>query len=283
MRFSKPKSIVLVFLIPVILYLTLYTWNWKTGHLDQLASYTGLEFVGWVLAPGKWLQHKTQDFWSRYIYLQQVEKKNQNLEQRLQELHLRLAELRNQAAEAERLRALLELNPPEDWDYQAARIIAHRTGPNSLLKTFLINKGTQQGIRKDMPVVTPKGVVGRVRRASLNFSTVLLLTDPNSHIPVLSQQTRNNAIIQGQGPDKSLQVKYVGQNAPLFSREQLVTSGLAGIFPKGLPVARVEQIRHSELSLFQQVLAKPLVELQNLEEVLLLKQKNQALEQEEGQ
>ncbi|MFW6388854.1 MAG: rod shape-determining protein MreC, partial [Desulfohalobiaceae bacterium] len=98
-----------------------------------------------------------------------------------------------------------------------------------------------------------------------------------------SQQTRNNAIIQGQGPDKSLQVKYVGQNAPLFSREQLVTSGLAGIFPKGLPVARVEQIRHSELSLFQQVLAKPLVELQNLEEVLLLKQKNQALEQEEGQ
>ncbi|MGM0423312.1 MAG: rod shape-determining protein MreC [Thermodesulfobacteriota bacterium] len=279
--FSKSKSILIIFLIPIILYLTLYTWNWKTGHLDQLASYTGLEFVGWVLTPGKWLQHRAQEFWSRYVYLQDLQKENQRLQQSLAEMRLRLAELQSQAAEASRLRSLLQLSPPEGWNHEAARIIAHRTGPNSLLRTFLINKGSRQGVHQEMPVLTPDGVVGRVRKVSLNFSTVLLLTDLNSHIPVLSQETRNNAILQGQGPDKPLQVKYIGQNAPLFSKENLVTSGLAGIFPKGLPVAQVEQVSHSELSLFQQVLAKPLVQLQNLEEVLLLRQQGPVQEQEE--
>lgn len=282
MPFSKSKSILIIFLTPLILYLTLYTWNWKTGHLDQVASYTGLEFVGWVLAPGKWLQHRAQELWSRYIYLQNVQEQNLRLQQRLAELRLRAAELQSQAAEASRLRSLLQLSPPEGWDYQAARIIAHRTGPNSLLKTILINKGSSQGVHKDMPVVTPKGVVGRVRRISFNFSTVLLLTDPNSQIPVLSQKTRNNAILQGQGTQKPLQVKYIGQNVAIFNQEQLVTSGLAGIFPKGLPVAQVEQIRHSELSLFQQVLAEPLVELHNLEEILLLKYASPTQEQKEA-
>lgn len=281
MPFSKSKSLLIIFLTPIILYLSLYTWNWNTGHLDQLASNTGLEFVGWALSPGKWLHHQAQEFWSRYIYLQGVQQENQRLQQELSELRLRLAKLQSKATEAKRLRSLLQLSPPEGWDFEAARIIGYRMGPNSLLQTFMINKGSSQGISQDMPVVTPKGVVGRVHKTSFNFSTVLLLTDPNSHIPVRTQETRNNAILQGQGINAPLQAKYIGRNAPLFSQEHLVTSGLGGIFPKGLPVAQVDQVSHSELSLFQQVLAKPLVELENLEEVLLLRPQGAAQEQQE--
>lgn len=272
MLFTNSRIIILALLLPVFLYLSLYTWNWKTGHLDLVADYTGLEFTGWVLAPGKWLQDQVQSFWSRYIDLRQVQEENEKLLNELSGLKIRLNQLESQAAEAKRLRTLLKLPAIPDWEYEAARIIAHRIGPNSILRTFMINKGSQQGVQQDMPVITPDGVVGRVFRLSPNYATVLLLTDPNSHIPVLSKTSRKNAIIKGQGADKPLQVKYIARNAPLFSRETLLTSGLAGIFPKGLPIAKIESIALSELSLFQQVAAAPLVDLMNLEEVLLLKQ-----------
>ncbi len=231
-----------------------------------------MEVVGWVLAPGKWLHNQATDFWSSYVDLRQVHQENERLRQKLNTLKLQLTKLQSQAAEAERLRDLLQLQPPPEWRYEATRVIGHRVGPDSVLESLIIDKGARHGVQEDMPVVTPQGVVGRVKKKSLSFSQVLLITDPNSRIPVLSNKSRNNAVLKGQGQDQPLEVKYVTQNVPFSSRENLLTSGLAGIFPKGLPVAEVQEVLHSELSLFQEISAAPFVDLQNLEEVLLLKQ-----------
>lgn len=273
MSILKSKFIVLGFLLPLFVYLSLYTWNWRTGYLDRFAANTGLEIVGWILAPGKWLHTQAELSWKRYVALTGVREENEQLQQELERLKLRTMRLESRAEEAERLRRLLRFSPGPDWTCQGARIIGQKLGPNALLQTLLINKGQRDRIAKHMPVLTSKGVVGRVLKVSPHFSSLLLLTDPNNHVPVLAKETRTKGILQGRGAGTSLAMKYVGQNAPLHTGETLVTSGMGNVFPKGLPVARITSIEHSSLYLFQKVTAEPLVDFNYLEEVLLLHRK----------
>jgi len=269
--FSNIKSFITFLVILVILYLSVYTWNTRTGVIDDLTAQTGLEAVGWVLAPGHWVHDRVSSLWERYIALVNVSQENERLEQTVEELRIRLDRLQEEAAEARRLRALLSFSPPPSWERDGARVIGQRVGPNAALQTILINKGSTENVAENMPVATARGIVGRAIRVSPNFATVLILTDPNNKIPVLGQSSRTHGIVSGQGSSEPLSVNYVPQNELLYKGEALVTSGLGGTYPKGVPVARVVDIEHSDLSLFQTVQADPLVDLEHLEEVLLLR------------
>lgn len=257
--------------LPLALYLSVFTWNWQTGIIDRVASHTGLEFVGLVLEPGIWLHHKTYSLWNSYVDLVEVSKENKKLRQELKRAKLQIFKLKQDSKELQRLQKLLQFSSPTDWSYQGARILAHEMGPNAILKSLLVDKGTADGIDKNTPVVTPEGIVGRVLRTSLHYSTVLLVSDPNSHIPVKGKKTRTNGIIKGQGTYSDLDLSYVPKNAKLLRGEMLVTSGLGRIFPKGIPVAKITKIEKSDLSLFKHVQAKSVVNLKKLEEVLLIK------------
>jgi rod shape-determining protein MreC len=266
----KSRHIILAFLLPLFLYMSMYTWNWKTGHLDRLARYTGLEIVGGVLAPGKWVHRRAHALWDSYIHLHQAQEHNVALQKEIQNLKLEVIRLRKEAQTASRLRKLLHFSPPPEWEFQGADIIGSRIGPNAVLQTVTINKGSRDGIRQNTPILTPDGVVGRTNQVSPHFSTVLLITDPNSNIPVRGQRSRTNGILRGQGLRRQLQVKHVPQNSPMYEDEVLVTSGLDGLFPKGLPVARVEKVTISDLSLFKDVQARSLVDVKQQEEVLAI-------------
>ncbi|BAH73962.1 rod shape-determining protein MreC [Solidesulfovibrio magneticus] len=222
------------------------------------------------MAPGKWVHEQVASFWSRYLYFVGIRQQNDQLRLELDSAKKELAELRESASEVERLRQILSLTPPIDWTRRAARIISHRLGPNAALETFLIDKGSAHGVSVNMPVVSPDGVVGRVLRLSPTAATILLITDPNSRIPVVSQKNRTQGIVKGEGPTKELTLQYVPQGAPVEEGEVLVTSGLEEIFPKGLPVAKVTSVGRSGSSLFQLIHAAPLFTPRQLEEVALL-------------
>lgn len=226
--------------------------------------------MGWVLKPGALLHKKVEDSWDRYVYLVEVHKENEVLRREIDQLKLELAFRTEKAASAVRLEKLLEFMPPADWNSTGARVVAHNYGPLGVLNAVIVDKGKLQGIRTNMPVITPDGIIGRTFKVGLNYSTVLLISDPNSRIPVISAESRTPGIVSGQGSDKSLSVHYVHLNAPLADDELLVTSGTAGIYPKGLPVARVSKIKRSDIHLFQLVEAKQLFSVRNREEVLIL-------------
>lgn len=264
------KGVVAILLLALFLYLSLYAWNARTGVLDDVASRSGLEFVGLVVKPGQWMADQTQALWKRYLYLLDLRQENDALRTRLDSMTLELAQVHEQAAEVHRLRRLLSFAPPEEWDGIGARVMAHRMGPNAVLESIIIDKGTLGGIDVNTPVATPDGLVGRVLRAGLSVSTVLLITDHNSKVPVLGRTNRTAGILTGQGPGRPLEVRYVPLNATLEVGEILITSGLAQIHPKGLPAARVVAVERSDISLFLTVRAEPLVDLRDLEEVLLL-------------
>ncbi|MFP4108026.1 MAG: rod shape-determining protein MreC [Desulfonatronovibrio sp.] len=265
-----PQKIIALLFVFIVFYLTIYTWNSRTQTLDRLASYSGLEVVGWILKPGKWIQARSLDFWGSYIHLVEVHSENQTLKQEIKQLRLKLADLSEKAAAVPRLQELLDFAVPDQWSKSGARIIAHNFGPLGAIDSVIIDKGKFQGVSPNLPVVTPTGVMGRTFRTGLNFSSVLLLTDPNSRIPVISSESRVKGILSGQGTREPLLLKYVHLNSPLKKGEVLVTSGLAGIYPKGLPVATVRDIFRSEISLFLIIEATPLVDFRNKEEVLVM-------------
>jgi rod shape-determining protein MreC len=258
------------------LYLSLYTWNLRTGHLDMLATYSGLEFVGWTLVPGKWSADKVSWFWENYVHLTTVSKENRDLHAKLDRLAGALAVSREEAAEVRRLRDLLSFEPRESWQAVGGRVVAYRLGPHAALQTMVVDKGALSGLKVNTPAVTHEGVVGRVLRISPSFATVLLMTDLNSRLAVMGQLHRTPCIISGRGTGEPMQVLYVPLNSPIERGELLITSGLDDIFPKGLPVARVTAVERSEISLFLDVWAESLFDLTVLEEVLLLKREHQS-------
>ena len=227
--------------------------------------------MGWVIKPGQWTVDKATSLWSRYVHLVGVDIENQRLRQQVDDLKQELSLQAESAREAARLRSLLGFSAPRAMRTEGARIVAQRMGPEAALETVLIDKGSASGFGLNTPVITPDGLVGRILRASLTSSTVLLLTDNDSRIPILGANSRTTGILTGRGPLEELEMRFVPQNAPLSPGELLLTSGLAGMFPKGLPAARVTSIERSEISLFLTVRAQPLVNLRDLEQVLLVR------------
>jgi rod shape-determining protein MreC len=264
------KRLVLFFFLPLFLYFSMYTWNWKTGYLDRLAALTGLELTGWVLAPGRWLQNNVDEFWSRYVYLVGVRQENEDLVLRVRELEQELGRISEKAKSADRLTSLLRFSPEPPWEMRGGRVIGQKLGPNAILETILVDVGLRDGVGLNDPVISPKGVVGRIAKPGLHFSSVVLLSDPSSRIPVMTSEGRVPAIVQGQGAGAFLEVKFIPRNDPVSPGEILLSSGLGGVFPKGIPVARVVEVTPADVSLFQRVYAEPLLALRYYEELLVL-------------
>lgn len=275
-----PKRIAGVILAGLFLYLTLFTWNQRTGHLDSLTGYTGLEFVGLVLKPGKWIDRFSSGFWDRYVYLVGVREQLDQSREECDRLKLEKAQLQEKAALAERLETFLSFTPPPAWYKEGARVIGQRLGPAALLETILVDKGKAHGVEEDTPVMAPKGLLGRVLRVSPTSATVLLLTDPNSKIAVMGQKKRFAGILAGQGRETPLSLRYVNVNALFEEGELLITSGLDKIFPKGLPVARVKSVARAEGS-SPVVTAELVAEASSMEEVMLLRRDAELDEDEE--
>ncbi len=265
----KIKRLLLFVILGLFIYLGLYSWNQRTGALDRLTEYTGLEVAGYVLGPCRWVADGIAGAWNDYVYLVNTREENANLRRRVEQLSEELNIATEEREELLRLRDLLSMGPPDQWQGVGARVIANRLGPQAALVSITLDRGFLEGATTNTPVTTPHGLVGRILRASPHTATVLLVTDLNSRVAVLSQSGRVPGILAGTG-DGMLEVDYVPPNVRIQPGEIFITSGQDGIFPKGVPCARVTTARESGSSPFQIITAEPMADLDNQEEVLLL-------------
>lgn len=254
----------------LFLFLSMYTWNKNTHVLDDFSTDVGLELTGGVITPIRYVQDKVTAVWKRYVYLVDVNEKNAQLEARVRDLEARLLAHKEDMAELARLRELLQLPIDESWTPVGARVLAGHLGPNSLLDSITINRGYATGARPGTPIVTHKGLIGRVLRASPHTATALLLTNPGSRIAIFTQESRTAGILTGEGTNKNLAVRYMQRDTKAKPGEILITSGLDGKYPKGIPVARVISVAPSNYTEFMTIYAEPLVDMQHIEEVMLL-------------
>jgi rod shape-determining protein MreC len=215
-----------------------------------------------------WLGDGVRNVWTGYIALRHLRTENQQLRSELDRLKLRDAELQGRAAEAERLSGLLGFRDAHaDVPMMAARVIG--ASPDARSRIIFLSRGTRDGLRRDMGVITAEGVVGKVIAVFPDTSQVLLLSDKESGVGAMLSATRTQAPVRGSG-DPLLGMEYVSNDVKVQPGEAVLTSGQDRIFPKDLPVGTVVQAQADKHTPFQQILVKPSARLDRLEEVLVL-------------
>ena len=207
-----------------------------------------------------------RDAWRKYFALQNTTKLNEQIRRENDALKLQISQLQGKAAEADRLAALLNFRQSHaNVPMIGARVIGTGAGTASLM--IQLDRGERDGIRKNMGVITPDGVVGKVVESYPNASQVLLLTDKESGVGAMLADSRVQSPVGGQG-EPLLVMKYVPNDDEVNPGERVITSGMDRIFPRDLPVGTVAEIKPGNP--FKQIRVKPAANLERLEEVLVL-------------
>jgi rod shape-determining protein MreC len=207
-----------------------------------------------------------RNIWHHYFALQNTTKDNEQLRHELDALKLQNAQLQGKAAEADRLAVLLSFRQSHaDVPMITARVIGASAGAAS--QTIQLDRGERDGIKRNMGVITPDGVVGKVIESYANASQVLLLTDKESGVGAMLADSRIQSPVGGQG-EPLLVMKYVPNDDSVNLGERVITSGMDRIFPRDLPVGFVIEIKSGNP--FKQIRVKPAANLERLEEVIVL-------------
>lgn len=204
--------------------------------------------------------------WNHYFALRNTSRENEQLRRENDQLKLQITQLQSKAAEAERLAVLLKFEKSQGQvPMIGARVIGAGAGAAS--QTIDLDRGERDGVKKNMGVITPDGVVGKVVEAYANTSQVLLLTDKDSGVGAMLADSRIQGPVGGTG-EPLLVMKYVANDDNVNIGQRVVTSGTDRIFPKDLPVGSVAEVKSGNP--FKQIRVRPAASLERLEEVIVL-------------
>ncbi len=209
----------------------------------------------------------TARLWALYTEIGRLRVENTRLHQQVDTMAQEMSRLREQALAAQRLERLLQFRGQIIYRTTAARVVG-RT-PTAWFNTMVVDRGAADGIHRNAPVITTDGVLGRVIEVTPTTSRVLLIADSRSAVGVLIQRSREAGLVEGRG-GKLLHFKYLSGTTPVQVGDVVVTSGLGGVFPRGLIVGRVTKVVKEEGALLQEAEVEPAAPLDRVEEVLIL-------------
>ncbi len=210
----------------------------------------------------------TRNTWHNYIDLHDVRNQNRQLQAEVDNLRISQAKLKEDAEQAHRLQALLDFKERFIGATVAAQVIG--TSGSEQSRVIYIDKGAHQGLKQDMAVITPDGIVGKVKEVYFTSSQVLLINDRDSGAGVILEKSRLQGDLHGSSQGETL-VKNVMSDEKVDIGERVVTSGGDRIYPKGLPVGVVTAFNTDpDKPLFLSIAVKPATNLGRLEEVLVV-------------
>lgn len=197
-------------------------------------------------------------------------KENDALRRQNQELQLQAMQAQDTARENARLRQLFGWKQTHPWKLKLAKVVTR--DPSNWWRTVQIDKGTLDGLSNDLPVLTMEGLVGRISSVALTRSTVVLIGDRNCKVAAQVVETRDTGVIGATDPlDNSLvALGFLSKNAKLTPGQTVMTSGLGGIFPAGIPIGKIADSRPVEYGLYTEARVKLSANLSSLDEVWVL-------------
>lgn len=213
------------------------------------------------------LTSSVSDIWHHYLDLREVRQENQALRQELERMKREEIFLREAQRENERLHRLLRLRESLPPVSVVARVIGK--DPGNWFRSILVDKGWRDGVKKNAAVLCPQGLVGRTIEVMPDWARVQLITDPNFAAGALLEQSRVGGLLVGEvGP--YCRLRFLPQDSEIKIGDLVLTSGLGGLNPKGIPIGMVTAVYKKPNSLFQEAEVEPRVDLFRLEEVLIL-------------
>ena len=223
-----------------------------TAPVRELGSYIASPFVG--------LSNVVTNLTSDQQTLLELREENERL-------RTRNVELEEAAQDTQRLQELLDLKSSYNLESKAARIISGSS--DSWSRSVTIDKGEDSGLTVNMPVTCSVGVIGQIIDTSATTSTVRLITDESSSVAAMVQSSRAHGMLQG-SVSGELKLELVSCDLDVSVGDVVVTSGLGGVFPKGLPLGMVKSVEASEGALYYTIVVEPFAHSNNLEEVLVI-------------
>ena len=207
-----------------------------------------------------------RQLWTGYIALRNLKVENEALKRDLAASQVAVQEQRALADRTRGLERLLDLRGHLKLNAVAAEIIGAAATPD--FRTLTIDKGTRDGVRSDMSVIAPAGIVGRLVVPSLRSAKVQLLIDRNAAAGAIVERTRAQGVVVGGGDDR-LRMEYVSEVFDIVVGDVVVTSGIDGIYPKGFIIGKVESVERAG-GAYKRITIKPAVDFSSLEEVLVV-------------
>lgn len=266
------SALLLLFALAGVLALLLH----QTHQLEPIENLT-LRLLSPLSRPLSHLEYEFHDFLRTLREVKVLHAKVKELEDLADALMIENVRLSEAESENRLLREELrfkEANPP--YGIRGALVIGRQLkaevigrDPGNLSYHLLIDQGSQNGIGKGMPVVTARGLVGRISQTGTDWARVLLITDPASSINALVQKSRATGILQGR-LGQSLVMRLIPWEEGISTGDLIMTSGLGGNFPKGLVIGQVSSVRQKDFQMYQEAEVKPTVDFNRLEMVTVI-------------
>jgi rod shape-determining protein MreC len=218
-----------------------------------------------------WAQNSSNNIWHNYFFLRGVRAENRQLKQQIEQMRLEQVRLNEDAEQAHRLQQLLAFREQFVAKTVAAQVIG--SGGSDLSRIVYIDKGGNDGIKRDFAVITANGIVGKVLEVFPSTSQVLLINDQTSGVGAMLEKSRLQGVLKGT-PEGEVVLQRVMSDEKVAVGDSVLSSGGDRIFPKGLPVGTVSRVSPGR-EMFLNIQVKPAADLSRLEEVLVVTEKQE--------
>lgn len=269
MQVAVQRRPTLILLIVLSLLFFLMSRDSRTRYLGE--TRTLLErMVMTVVSPIPKLVNRVgeagSDMYYGYLDMRREVRENRDLRSRVAQLTQENIKLRQSWGELARMRAMLSYVQQQDVRASMGRVIMFDN--SGRFKSIILDRGSEHGVEINDVVLTPRGLVGRVVLVTRDLSKIQLVVDSGSSAGARNERTRRQGVIRGDGSG-DLRMLYVPGLADVAPGDQIVTSGTDGIYPKGIPIGRVESATEGN-DLFKAIEVEPAVNFMSLDEVLIL-------------
>lgn len=267
MDFLKKYKYPLLTGVGILAALLFFSLNIPRNREANIIERSVLSVLSPLFQPVSLLGGYVEDTWDNYISLLDTRRENLQLREDIRTLNLRVMEGNEALLANQRLERLLDMKGSVKEPTIAATVIGEDI--TSWFRTLVINRGSSSGIREGMAVLSADGVVGQTIKVSTSTSRVLLLTDHASGIAATIQRSRARGVVKGKG-EMLCTLEFTTREEDVKIGDTVVTSGIGGVFLKGVPIGEVTMVKKGEYGIFQTVSIRPTANISHLEEVMVV-------------
>ena len=249
----------------------LMAYDAKTGSQERVIRVWAQVAADFVQSPVTTVSSSVNNYFQSISTLRSAQSENDQLKQRIQELEVEVKQKEDLAFETSRLKSLLELKEQTPYKILPAQIIGR--DPSAWFDTSVINRGSLDGVKLNMPIATNGGLVGRVIAVSPLTAQIALITKDKSGLgAVIGELGNSNAlgVVSGNGKKEILELGYVPGSVEVQTGETVYTTGQDGIYPAGLKLGEIVEVRSGSATVPHQIFIKPSANLYAMQEVAVL-------------
>ncbi len=267
-KFLSQHNALVIFVILIIITIFIMTIDYHGKMYLKWVESIGLKLFSPINRGISLAADNTKNYLKALAESKAVKEENKELKEKIEMAYQENAILKEKLIAYDRMKKLLELK--ESFSYEMIPSLVISREPGNWFNSIIIDKGTEDGVRKNMAVATYRGLVGRVISVDSHTAKILLILDQRSAVGGMIQRSRDIGVVKG-SESNYCYLEYLSHDADIKVDDIVITSGLGSVFPKGIVIGRIAGIKKESHDLFQKVIIKPEVDFTKLEEMFVVK------------